>query len=314
MVKILNVVIDSLHNFKKSASFTVPMLPMGTMLPMFQSQSESEVNKKKKTFHFPLMLLGPLEALHWSSTVSCRVNRQLQSFCLQYVSGLLKLIILFLVALGCHGCMQAFSSCNEQGLRSVEVQELPIPVASLVAGLVGSVVWCTGLVDPRHVGSSWTGGWTHIPWINIALAENFIQIFRYPGQFLANPIISLQCFAHLPVASSATQVLWVTCLYPRGTAFTMILMPRRWLFLLNKSNRAFVPRKCVSLCFVLVLVCKSVFLWLLTLSGLFRDFSVACCLDVLSSWSAFSWGALTTWSCPAACQHFGTDCRANGQC
>lgn len=171
---------------------------------------------------------------------------------------------------------------------------------------------CLGLLALQLVGSSWTGGWTHIPWIYIALAENFIQIFPYPDQFLANPIISLQCFAHLPVASSATQVLWVTCLYPHGPAFTMILMPRRWLFLLNKSNRAFVPRKCVSFCFVLV--CRSVFLWLLTLSGLFRDFSVACCLDVLSSWSAFSWGALTTWSCPAACQHFGIGCHANGQC
>ena len=52
MVKILNVVIDSLHNFKKSTSFTLPMLPLGTMLPMFQSQSESEVNKKKKCSTF----------------------------------------------------------------------------------------------------------------------------------------------------------------------------------------------------------------------------------------------------------------------
>ena len=43
-----------------------------------------------------------------------------------------KLIYLFLAALGLCCCMQAFSSCGEQGLLLVVVRGLLIAVASLV--------------------------------------------------------------------------------------------------------------------------------------------------------------------------------------
>ena len=42
-------------------------------------------------------------------------------------------IYLFLVALGLRCCMQAFSSCSEQGLLFVVVRGFLIAVASLVA-------------------------------------------------------------------------------------------------------------------------------------------------------------------------------------
>ena len=44
-----------------------------------------------------------------------------------------KFIYLFLAALGLHCCVQAFSSCSEQGLLFVVVRGLLIVVASLVA-------------------------------------------------------------------------------------------------------------------------------------------------------------------------------------
>ena len=43
------------------------------------------------------------------------------------------LFILFLAALGLHCCVQAFSTCGEQGLLFVAVRGLLITVASLVA-------------------------------------------------------------------------------------------------------------------------------------------------------------------------------------
>ena len=44
-----------------------------------------------------------------------------------------KFIYLFLAALGLCCCVQAFSSCNEQGLLFIAVHGLLIAVASLVA-------------------------------------------------------------------------------------------------------------------------------------------------------------------------------------
>ena len=44
-----------------------------------------------------------------------------------------KFIYLFLAALGLHCCMQAFSSCGEQGLLFIVVRGLLTLVASLVA-------------------------------------------------------------------------------------------------------------------------------------------------------------------------------------
>ena len=91
-------------------------------------------------------------------------------------------IYLFLAALGLHCCVQAFSSCGEQGLLFIAVHRLLIAVASLVAEhglqmrglqqlwLTGSrsqaqQLWHTGLVVPWHVGSSWTRARTSVPCI-----------------------------------------------------------------------------------------------------------------------------------------------------
>ena len=72
-----------------------------------------------------------------------------------------------------------FSSWGEQGLLLVAVSGLLIVVASRCRArapgtwaqelwLAGSRVqaqqlWHTGPVAPRHVGSSWTRAWTHVP-------------------------------------------------------------------------------------------------------------------------------------------------------
>ena len=92
------------------------------------------------------------------------------------------LIYLFLAALSLHCCVWTFSSCCVQGLLFVVVHGLLIAVASLVAEhglqahglqqlwLAGSraqaqQLWRTGLVAPRHVGSSWTRARTRVPCI-----------------------------------------------------------------------------------------------------------------------------------------------------
>ena len=91
-------------------------------------------------------------------------------------------IYLFLAKLGLHCCARAFSSCGERGLLFVVVHGLLIAVASLVAEhglqahrlqqlrLTGSraqaqQLWLTGLVAPRHVGSSQTRARTCVPCI-----------------------------------------------------------------------------------------------------------------------------------------------------
>ena len=50
-----------------------------------------------------------------------------------FLTYLFKFIYLFLAVLGLNCCMQAFSSCSEQGLLFVVVRGLLIAVASLVA-------------------------------------------------------------------------------------------------------------------------------------------------------------------------------------
>ena len=96
-------------------------------------------------------------------------------------------IYLFLAALGLRYCVRAFSSCSERGLLFVAVRGLLIVVACLccgarVLGARASVVvacglrscglwtsraqaqqlWLTGLVAPRHVGSSRTRARTSV--------------------------------------------------------------------------------------------------------------------------------------------------------
>ena len=96
--------------------------------------------------------------------------------------------IYFLAVLGLRCWARAFSSCGEWGLLFVAVRGLLIAVASLcfrapALGTWASVVvthglsscgsqalehrlsngWLTGLVAPRHVGSSWTRAQTRVP-------------------------------------------------------------------------------------------------------------------------------------------------------
>ena len=55
-----------------------------------------------------------------------------QAWCFLFVCLFFNLFYLFLAALGLCYCMQAFSSCREQGLLFVVVLGLLIVVASLV--------------------------------------------------------------------------------------------------------------------------------------------------------------------------------------
>ena len=101
-------------------------------------------------------------------------------FCFVFVCFLKKylFIYLFLAALGLRCCEWAFSSCCELGLLFVVVHELLIEMASLVVehriqarGLqqlwptgsrAQSQQWRTGLLAPRHVGSSQTRARTRV--------------------------------------------------------------------------------------------------------------------------------------------------------
>ena len=65
-------------------------------------------------------------------------------------------LILFLAALGLRCCVQASSSCWEQGLLFVEVCGLPTEVASLVCGARAPQLLHTSTVAWRHVESSRT--------------------------------------------------------------------------------------------------------------------------------------------------------------
>ena len=84
--------------------------------------------------------------------------------------------------LGLCCCMWALSSCGEQGPLFIAVCRFLIEVAPLVAehrlqvpwlqelclagsGAQAQELWCTGLVAPWHVGSSWTRARTCVPCI-----------------------------------------------------------------------------------------------------------------------------------------------------
>ena len=69
-------------------------------------------------------------------------------------------LFIFIAGWGFHCGLRAFSSCRQQRLLFVVVRRLLMAVASLVAEL-----WCTGLVAPQHVGSSWTRDQTCVPCI-----------------------------------------------------------------------------------------------------------------------------------------------------
>ena len=138
-----------------------------------------------------------------------------------FLKNLFILFILFLAALGFCYCVQAFSSCSELGLLFVVVRRLLIAVAFLVVehglqarGLqqlwhmgsvvvslrlqsAGSVIVHTGLVAPRHVGSSWTRAQTRVPcigrWIlnHCTTREASLPIFYWMVSFFALELYEL---------------------------------------------------------------------------------------------------------------------------
>ena len=77
-------------------------------------------------------------------------------------------IFLFLAVLGLHFCVRAFSSCGKRGPLFIAVRGPLTIAASLVAGAQApdaqaQYLWLTGLVAPRHVGSSQTRARTRVP-------------------------------------------------------------------------------------------------------------------------------------------------------
>ena len=109
-----------------------------------------------------------------------------------FFKELKKHFYLFLAALDLRGCMQAFSSCGEQGYSACRVQashcggfscrRARAPVVAVrglsscsmwalehegfsSCGARAPCLWRTGLVTPRHVRSSWTRARTRVPCI-----------------------------------------------------------------------------------------------------------------------------------------------------
>ena len=78
---------------------------------------------------------------------------------------------LFLVVLGLHCCMRAFSSFGDRGLLSFQcvsfsLQGRLLPQSMSSRGMWASANWwCSGSVVLRHLGSSWIGDRTHVPWV-----------------------------------------------------------------------------------------------------------------------------------------------------
>ena len=74
---------------------------------------------------------------------------------------------LFMAVLGLHFCVRAFSSCGKWGPLFIAVRG-PLTVAASrcraqAPDTQAQQLWLTGLVAPRHVGSSQTRAWTRVP-------------------------------------------------------------------------------------------------------------------------------------------------------
>ena len=84
------------------------------------------------------------------------------------VKKILKFIlfIYFLAVLGLHFCARAFSSCGNWGPLFIAVRGPLTIAASLVAEHRLQTRRLTGLVAPRHVGSSQTRARTRVPCIS----------------------------------------------------------------------------------------------------------------------------------------------------
>ena len=78
-------------------------------------------------------------------------------------------IYLFLAVLGLRFCARAFSSCDKRGPLFIAVRR-PLTIAASCCGAQApdaqaQQLWLTGLVAPRHVGSSQTRARTRVPCI-----------------------------------------------------------------------------------------------------------------------------------------------------
>ena len=86
-----------------------------------------------------------------------------------FVLIIIYFIYLFLAVLGLRFCARAFSSCGKRGPLFIAVRGPLTIAASLVAGQAPDAqaqqLWLTGLVAPRHVGSSQTRARTRVPCI-----------------------------------------------------------------------------------------------------------------------------------------------------
>ena len=76
---------------------------------------------------------------------------------------------LFLAVLGLRFCARAFSSCDKRGPLFIAVRR-PLTIAASCCGAQApdaqaQQLWLTGLVAPRHVGSSQTRARTRVPCI-----------------------------------------------------------------------------------------------------------------------------------------------------
>ena len=69
-----------------------------------------------------------------------------------------------MAVLGLRFCARAFSSCGERGPLFIAVRG-PLTIAASRCGAQAQQLWLTGLVAPRHVGSSQTRARTRVPCI-----------------------------------------------------------------------------------------------------------------------------------------------------
>ena len=105
-------------------------------------------------------------------------------------------IYLFMAVLGLRFCARAFSSCGKWGPLFIAMRGPLTITASLVAGhrlqtRRLSQLWLTGLVAPRHVGSSQTRARTHVPCIGRQTPNHCATREASVGRFLITVSISL---------------------------------------------------------------------------------------------------------------------------
>ena len=112
----------------------------------------------------------------WAFCVFSKCFRYIQSVEHSLMKNSICFIYLFLVALGLHFCVGAFSSCSKWKVLFIAVHRLLTAVAFSVAenrlSTCGSQTLAQaqelqlmGTVALQHTESSWTKDWTHVPCI-----------------------------------------------------------------------------------------------------------------------------------------------------